>query len=298
MVGKLFNDLVTALDILLDSPTVNVCVHHPSVCTLKGKVRIIAKRPFVYRSLQLHVNGFSRVVRNQGTTHSGLKQTFLDQTLDFCQDTERSTSLHQGVNDIDFTIDFPSHIPTKGVPHQPLPDGSNANLNEDLCCLPTGPAKTAATDSSIHYTVCATLGMSRRDILVNNQVSTTVPFWVQAWQDAIDYRHSEEHSYHGKRRARIEFQFQVPKQLDSHRLGQSHFGISGSWRTLQDRLRVREIQYFLVEEELQTYVRCPAKRHERISVCCPLVLPPIIFELCWSCYSFLYESFLYFVSCA
>ncbi|GJJ76039.1 hypothetical protein EMPS_08398 [Entomortierella parvispora] len=251
MVGKLFNDLVTTLDILLDSPTINVCVNHPSVCVLKGKVRIIAKRPFIFRSLQLHVLGLSRIIRNQGAKNSNYKQTFLDKTLDFCQNPEQSTSLHQGVNDIDFTIEFPSHVPSKRVQRQPSPVESS--LTEGLCCLPTGPVKAVSTDSSISYTVCATLGMSRRDILVNNHVSTTVPFWVQSWQDTIDYRQSDDHSYHGKRRARIEFQFQVPKQLDSRRLGQSLFGINGSWKTLQDHLRVREIQYFLVEEEQQKF---------------------------------------------
>lgn len=254
MVGKLFNDLVTTLDILLDTPTLDLCIHHPSVCVLKGKIRIIAKRPFHFRSLQLKICGSSRIVRGQAAKSTTHKQVFLDQKKDLAQDPDQSTALLQGVNDIDFSIEFPSHVPTTHtLPQNPPPVETEVEHNANLCCLPSGPSRTTATESYINYTLSATLGMSRRDILVNNHVSTSIPFKIQTWQDAIDFRQSEDHSYHGKRRARVEFQFQVPKQLDSRNLEQIQIGIQGSWRTLQDHMRVREIQYFLIEEELQTY---------------------------------------------
>ncbi|KAG0055541.1 hypothetical protein BGZ83_008286 [Gryganskiella cystojenkinii] len=252
MVGKLFNDLVTTLDILLDTPTIDICTNHSSVCSLRGKIRIIAKRPFVFRSLLLSVNGASRIALRQSAKTFKYKQVFLDVTKDLALEHEQSASLHEGMNEIDFVIDFPSHLSIKNN-DSPLPPQPLTIDEAEMCPLPSGPTKTQSTDSSISYKLSAMLVMSRRDILVNNHVSAWVPFRVQAWQDAIDFRLNEDHSYHGKRRARIEFQFQVPKQLDSQQLGLLQFGFQGSWRTLHDHLKVKEIQYFLIEEELQKF---------------------------------------------
>ncbi|KAG0264786.1 hypothetical protein BG011_006059 [Mortierella polycephala] len=340
MVRKLFNDLVTTLDILPTSTTVNLCVHHPSPCVLTGKVRIIAKRPCVYKSLVLTVTGTSRILVRQGPKTMKGKQVFLQaskevihnptssssttsssasrqsdnrlsivsttaapillqtgsvsaqeesgqdpgdsspithshhQTLSGRHSTslelERSASvaatsiapppptpqthqdppaqnqLHAGVNDIDFRIEFPSHTHSDDNPPPTAADMYHTSL-------PSGPIKTASGDSSIKYILSATLVMSRRDILVNNHVSASVPFRVQGWQDAIDWNQGEDHTYHGKRRGKIEFQFQVPKQLDMHRLHDLQFGFQASWRTLEDNLKVKEMQYYIIEEEHQTY---------------------------------------------
>ncbi|KAG0202708.1 hypothetical protein BGX28_004875 [Mortierella sp. GBA30] len=334
MVRKLFNDLVTTLDIIPSSSVVDVCVHHPSTCALTGKVRIIAKRPCVYKSLVLTVTGTTRIFLRQGAKTIKSKQIFLcsSQQIAYEPSPRRDRSLsipditnpssHQlerqqqpqvdvssnsvnelnesnpithphhwrsdghstpppepeqssteaastpnvatisprsgsqadpvlnyllpGVNDIDFRIEFPSHIQPKDQQQQQQGDMY-------LSSLPSGPMKTTCGDSSIVYTLSATLVMSRRDILVNNHMSTSVPFRVQCWQDAIDRRHSEDNSFHGKRRDKIEFQFQVPKQLDTRRLHELQFWFQASWRTLSDRLRVREIQYYLIEEEHQIF---------------------------------------------
>ncbi|KAG0050730.1 hypothetical protein BGZ90_006959, partial [Linnemannia elongata] len=77
MVGKLFNDLVTALDILPESSTVDICINHPSPAVLAGKVRVIVKRPCVYKSLILTVTGTSRVWMRQGAKTIKAKQVFL-----------------------------------------------------------------------------------------------------------------------------------------------------------------------------------------------------------------------------
>ncbi|KAF9195080.1 hypothetical protein BGZ50_005145 [Haplosporangium sp. Z 11] len=336
MVRKLFNDLVTTLDILPTSTTVNFCVHHPSPCVLTGKVRIIAKRPCVYKSLVLTVTGTSRILVRQGPktmkgkqvflraskeivhnptsssstvsssaprsdnrsstlstavapilsqtesvsaqeesgqgpgdsspiTHShyqtlsGRRSTSLElelpasvstvpppHTAQIHQDPPVQNQLHSGVNDIDFRIEFPSHTHSDNNP-PPTP------ADMYLTSLPSGPMKTTSGDSSIKYIVSATLVMSRRDILVNNHVSASIPFRVQGWQDAIDWNQGEDHTYHGKRRGKIEFQFQVPKQLDIQRLHDLQFGFQASWRTLEDNLKVKEMEYYIIEEEYQTY---------------------------------------------
>ncbi|CAO3570664.1 unnamed protein product [Mortierella alpina] len=336
MVRKLFNDLVTTLDILPTSSTVDVCVNHPSTCVLSGKIRIIAKRPCVYKSLVLTVTGSTRVWLRQGAKTFKAKQTFLHSTQqivhDPCLRRGRSPSAfdildptfsapeqqrpqlipeiartgsgdelddsspiththhehsvrhttpppeeHQlasdtltgppsspavggldsqttpvlnqlvaGVNDIEFTIEFPSHVQVKDDPE-------SASSEMRLSCLPSGPMKTTCGDSSITYTLNAALVMSRRDILVNNNMSTSIPFRLQSWQDSIEGRHSEDHAYHGKRRGKIEFQFQVPKQLDTRRLHELQFWFQASWRTLSDSLKVKEVQYYLIEEEQQTF---------------------------------------------
>ncbi|KAF9567875.1 hypothetical protein BGW38_008843, partial [Lunasporangiospora selenospora] len=152
--------------------------------------------------------------------------------------------LVKGVNDIDFSIEFPSHIFNIDPDHPP-------SLDPVPIPLPSGPMKTLAVDSTILYTLRATLVMSRRDILVNNRITVAVPFEVQAWQDPIDWRQSEDHSYHGKRRGKIDFQFHVPKQLDLRRLQELQFGFEGKWRTHQDHLKVKEVEYYIVEDELQ-----------------------------------------------
>lgn len=157
--------------------------------------------------------------------------------------------LRQGVNDIDFYLEFPSHVDN--------PDTNNNNNSDTAAsdssrCLPSGPFKSLSGDSTIVYTLSATLVMSRRDILVNNQMTTSIPFRIQCWQDMVDWRnHSEDHSYHGKRRGKIEFRLEVPKQLDMRRLQDLHFGFEARWKTLQDRLKVKEIHYSIVEEETQ-----------------------------------------------
>ncbi|KAI1316522.1 hypothetical protein EDD11_009861 [Mortierella claussenii] len=304
MVGKLFNDLVTTLDIIPASSTVDVCVQHPSTCALSGKVRIIAKRPCVYKSLVLTVTGITRVWHRQGSRTMKAKQVFLNVSKDIVyhnqssmMETElqpdqqqqqqqqqqqprvRSSSvssgvfstteaalsaisqnqLDQGVNDIDFRIEFPSHMSINDLmPPSPSTEEENDPL-QTLCHLPSGPTKTTVGDSSIVYTLQATLVMSRRDILVNNHMSMSIPFRVQSWQDSLESdsgrrrRQSEDHAYHGKRRGKVEFQFEVPKQLDLRRLQDLQFGFQASWRTLQDRLRVKQIQYFIIEEEQQSF---------------------------------------------
>ncbi|KAF9276408.1 hypothetical protein BGZ68_010028 [Mortierella alpina] len=327
MVRKLFNDLVTTLDILPTSSTVDVCINHPSTCVLSGKVRIIAKRPCVYKSLVITVTGSTRVWLRQGAKTFKAKQTFLHSTQqivhepslrrvrspsafdivdpthaapeiarsgsgDELDDSSPITHIHHehsvrhttpppdedpvasdilaeaplspvagsseiqmapvlnqlvaGVNDIEFTIEFPSHVQAKDDPE-------SASSEVHLSCLPSGPMKTTSGDSSITYTLSATLVMSRRDILVNNNMSTSIPFRVQNWQDAIDGRQNEEHAYHGKRRGKVEFQFQVPKQLDTRRLHELQFWFQASWRTLSDSLKVTEVQYYLIEEEHQRF---------------------------------------------
>ncbi|KAF9365347.1 hypothetical protein BGX34_010387 [Mortierella sp. NVP85] len=349
MVRKLFNDLVTTLDIILDSSTVDLCVNHPSTCTLTGKVRIIAKRPCVYKSLVLTANGTTRMWNRQGSRTIKAKQVFLNTSKEIVYDnphpahqggrpesmafrreslggntgslsiqtrdavdsgtaaaapsasslprdntdspithmtqspaptdlfeqplpTEDSTApdpgptlagstnptrnqLKQGVNDIVFTIEFPSHLHSKGEQQQQQQQPPTSSLSpsgeEQLCSLPSGPIKSTSGDSSITYTLSAVLVLSRRDILVNNHVATSIPFRVQNWQDTIEWRRSEDHSYHGKRRDKIEFQFQVPKQLDLRRLHELQFGFKGSWKTLQDNLKVKEMQYYIIEEEQQ-----------------------------------------------
>jgi len=349
MVRKLFNDLVTTLDIILDSSTVDLCVNHPSTCTLTGKVRVIAKRPCVYKSLVLTANGTTRMWNRQGSRTIKARQVFLNTSKEIVYDsphpahpahhggrpesmafrreslggntgslsiqtrdavvsgtaaaapsasnlprdntdspiithmtqspaptdlleqpspTEDSPApdpaptlagstnparnqLKQGVNDIVFTIEFPSHLHSKGEQQQQPPSSLSPSSEEQLCSLPSGPIKSTSGDSSITYTLSAVLVLSRRDILVNNHVATSIPFRVQNWQDTIEWRRSEDHSYHGKRRDKIEFQFQVPKQLDLRRLHELQFGFKGSWRTLHDNLKVKEMQYYIIEEEQQ-----------------------------------------------
>ncbi|KAG9073312.1 hypothetical protein KI688_001104 [Linnemannia hyalina] len=436
MVGRLFNDLVTALDILPESPTVDICINHPSPAVLAGKVRVIVKRPCVYKSLVLTVTGTSRVWMRQGAKTIKAKQVFLKtskeivfeghglnagmigsesrggagsrelQTQQQQRQQQRASSLssmtslsnshpsnipvsphsmteieafpststttpataaaaaggvmtrmsttttasaqqpvrsgepshgfsvpnnvtndddsspmthlgpldgitistlpsdnntnsntvnnnnqqptllslgpsphncdnsnssngsnsnnnngsgtttnsnlqnqlRQGVNDIDFYLEFPSHVDN--------PDTNNNNSNtaagDSSRCLPSGPFKSFSGDSTIVYTLSATLVMSRRDILVNNQMTISIPFRIQCWQDMVDWRnHSEDHSYHGKRRGKIEFRLQVPKQLDIRRLQDLQFGFDARWKTLQDRLKIKEVQYSIVEEETQ-----------------------------------------------
>ncbi|KAK3838826.1 MAG: hypothetical protein J3R72DRAFT_448408 [Linnemannia gamsii] len=444
MVAKLFNDLVTALDILPSSPTVDLCVNHPSPCALTGKVRVIVKRPCVYKSLVLTITGTSRVWMRQGAKTIKAKQVFLkvskeivfdggngggslttgpgtaigarehqhqqqlhlqqrqqqqrasslssmsslsnshpSNNIPVSEETSPSTStstitpataastttspvsalnmvnrvitaitipqgptsaqpvisgepshgldsmvtantddsspmthiqqgtrsglstppadnsqpsyfptqhhqdrrlseqesthnhstihnnsnnnsnsngsgtnnnghlqnqLRQGVNDIDFYLEFPSHVDN-------INNSTNTNntTNSDSSrSLPSGPFKSFSGDSTIVYTVSATLVMSRRDILVNNQITTSIPLRVQCWQELIDWRNqSEDHSYHGKRRGKIEFRLQVPKQLDVRRLQDLQFGFDAKWRTLQDRLRIKEVHYAIIEEETQ-----------------------------------------------
>ncbi|KAF9119812.1 hypothetical protein BGW39_011902 [Mortierella sp. 14UC] len=435
MVAKLFNDLVTALDILPDSPAVDLCVNHPSPCVLAGKVRVIVKRPCVYKSLVLTVTGTSRVWMRQGAKTIKAKQVFLkvskevvfengvttgqgqgaigareqqqqrqqqrasslsstsslsnshpSNNIPVSEEASPSTStpattaittteaaastvsptaplttmngmtattsttipqdaaattgaqpvissepihrlsmantldsspmthpqgtrsglstppadnsqpaffltqryqdrshydqenaynhstttnnnsgnsngsgtnnngvlqnqLRQGVNDIDFHLEFSSHVDNIST----TTTTNNNNTNSDSSrSLPSGPFKSSSGDSTIVYTVRATLVMSRRDILVNNQITTSIPLRVQCWQDMIDWRnHSEDHSYHGKRRGKIEFRLQVPKQLDIRRLQDLQFGFEAKWKTLNDRLRIREVHYSIIEEETQ-----------------------------------------------
>ncbi|KAG0377798.1 hypothetical protein BGX24_005441 [Mortierella sp. AD032] len=383
MVAKLFNDLVTALDILPSSPTVDLCVNHPSPCALTGKVRVIVKRPCVYKSLVLTITGTSRVWMRQGAKTIKAKQVFLkvskeivfdggngggslttgpatavsttaspvsalnmvnrvmtaitipqgptsaqpvisgepshgldsmatantddsspmthiqqgtrsglstppadnsqpsyfptqhyqDRRLSEQESTHNHPTIHnnsnnnsnsngsgtnnnghlqnqlrQGVNDIDFYLEFPSHVDN-------INNSTNTNntTNSDSSrSLPSGPFKSFSGDSTIVYTVSATLVMSRRDILVNNQITTSIPLRVQCWQELIDWRNqSEDHSYHGKRRGKIEFRLQVPKQLDIRRLQDLQFGFDAKWKTLQDRLRIKEVHYAIIEEETQ-----------------------------------------------
>ncbi|KAF9911888.1 hypothetical protein EC991_001792 [Linnemannia zychae] len=425
MVAKLFNDLVTALDILPESSTVDLCVNHPSPCVLAGKVRVIVKRPCVYKSLVLTVTGTSRVSMRQGAKTIKAKQIFLNvskevvfengggllttghsqgaigareqqqrrqqqrasslsstsslsnshpsNNIPVSEESSPSTSapaittgaaatastvlpmaasttmnrmtataiipqgasttisaqpaisgepshrlsiadsidsspmthpegtrnglstppadnsqsafivnqentfnhststynnnnnnnnsnsngagtnsngllqnqLRQGVNDIDFHLEFPSHVDS-------TPNNNNNASGDSSRSLPSGPFKSFSGDSSIVYTIRATLVMSRRDILVNNQITTSIPFRVQCWQDMIDWRnHSEDHSYHGKRRGKIEFRLQVPKQLDTRRLHDLQFGFEAKWKTLNNRLKIREVQYSIIEEETQ-----------------------------------------------
>ncbi|KAG0215214.1 hypothetical protein BGX33_001379 [Mortierella sp. NVP41] len=450
MVGKLFNDLVTALDILPESSTVDLCVNHPSPCVLAGKVRVIVKRPCVYKSLVLTVTGTSRVWMRQGAKTIKAKQVFLKAskeivfdgaggsssgngggvgvlatgssaiggggggnsreqrrasslssssslsnshpsnntipvspisltndtfpspstttatatgptatagmtrmtsrtaattttttttgttapmtTIDSARPVARDEPSHrrrmsnnvndsspmthldpppqgcggpstvpfadnsqpadtlpssafalthnhnrdnitnsttfnntnnnnigpgtnghvqnqllQGVNDIDFYLEFPSHVDNTSSTDN---NNTTNNSNDSSRSLPSGPMKSRSGDSTIVYTLSATLVMSRRDILVNNQITTSIPFRIQCWQDTIDWRNqSEDHSYHGRRRAKIEFRLQVPKQLDMRRLQDLQFGFEARWRTLQDRLKVREIHYSIIEEE-------------------------------------------------
>ncbi|KAF9921063.1 hypothetical protein FBU30_008954 [Linnemannia zychae] len=419
MVGKLFNDLVTALDILPESSTVDICVNHPSPCALAGKVRIIVKRPCVYKSLVLTATGTSRVWMRQGSKTIKAKQVFLKASKEIIFDgsdshaavvggggvqssmaigggveggseqqqqrrrasslssmssllnsypsnnilassvteerplsisasastavaTEFSVSntaaegglitrssrvnattntpipqgaaartqpldgsnpgssasnmendhdhngpmthlrrhmsgssvlsvppansantnnvssnnrsgtngfpqnqLRQGVNDIDFYLEFPSHMDSPST-------DNNSTTNDSSRSLPSGPFKSSSGDSTIVYNLSATLIMSRRDILVNNQITTSIPFQVQCWQDMIDWRtQNEDHSYHGKRRGKIEFRLQVPKQLDLRRLQDLQFGFEAQWMTLHHKLQIQEVHYAIIEEETQ-----------------------------------------------
>ncbi|KAF8943661.1 hypothetical protein BGZ47_005206 [Haplosporangium gracile] len=445
MVGKLFNDLVTALDILPEPSTVDICINHPSPAVLAGKVRVIVKRPCVYKSLVLTVTGTSRVWMRQGAKTIKAKQVFLkaskeivfegqgsdvglgaigaggaggrgqqqqqqqrqqqrasslssmtslsnshpsnipvspvsqteEEAFPFTSPTSTAAApaagvgsrmmtrmsrmmttatattttttpqgvvsvqqpvrssepghafsvsnnaadgedsspmthldpvdgiglstlptdnsnsnsntvnnsqqpplslnsnhnrdnsnssnnyngsgtttnshlqnqLRQGVNDIDFYLEFPSHVDNPDINNN---NNNNAAASDSSRCLPSGPFKSFSGDSTIVYTLSATLVMSRRDILVNNQMTTSIPFRVQCWQDMVDWRnHSEDHSYHGKRRGKIEFQVQVPKQLDMRRLQDLQFGFEARWKTLQNRLKIKEVHYSIIEEETQ-----------------------------------------------
>ncbi|KAF9313053.1 hypothetical protein BG003_005663 [Podila horticola] len=327
---SVFNDLVTVLDVLPSSPTVHICVNHPSTIAIVGKVRIIAKRPCVYKSLVLTATGTTRIARRTGTRLQA-HQVFLNATTDVVhqsplptnssynpgppsvptspasspteenprnslsggffeasdendsispeQTTESipSTSPHQsftdndttdppqmtfatnqlqaGVNDIDFRLEFPSHYKSHlTAPH------SEVHLHS----LPTGSLRTAA-QSTVDYSLRTTLTLSRRDVLVNNSLSITIPFKIQTWQDQIDQSHSEEHAYHGKRRGKLEFEFHVPKQLDAKRLHELHFGFQGSWKVLDERLKIAKVHYYIVEEEVQTFVpRAGVETHTAI----------------------------------
>ncbi|KAG0076119.1 hypothetical protein BGZ93_009530 [Podila epicladia] len=318
---KLFNDLITVLDVLPSSHTVDICVNHPSTVAIVGKVRIIAKRPCVYKSLVLTATGNARIIRGAGSRLQS-HQLFLHATTDVVHqsplpssynpgassaptspvsspteenprnslsggffvptDANESTSspeqtaestpsasqqpstdndtpadsnapqmtfatnqLHAGVNDIDFRLEFPSHYKS----HLTCPQGE-----VHLHSLPTGSLRTGG-DSTIDYCLRTTLTLSRRDVLVNNSLSVTIPFKVQTWQDQIDQSHGEEHAYHGKRRGKIEFEFHVPKQLDARRLHELHFGFQGGWKVLDERLKVDKVHYYIVEEEAQMYDR-------------------------------------------
>ncbi|KAF9099298.1 hypothetical protein BGX23_003153 [Mortierella sp. AD031] len=257
MVGKLFNDLVTALDILPESSTVDLCVNHPSPCVLAGKVRVIVKRPCVYKSLVLTVTGTSRVWMRQGAKTIKAKQVFLKASKEIVFDGAGGSSSGNGGGVGVLATgssaigggggEFPSHVDNTSSTDN---NNTTNNSNDSSRSLPSGPMKSRSGDSTIVYTLSATLVMSRRDILVNNQITTSIPFRIQCWQDTIDWRNqSEDHSYHGRRRAKIEFRLQVPKQLDMRRLQDLQFGFEARWRTLQDRLKVREIHYSIIEEE-------------------------------------------------
>ncbi|KAF9412349.1 hypothetical protein BGZ94_001068, partial [Podila epigama] len=344
---KLFNDLITVLDVLPNSTTVNLCVNHPGMAAIEGKVRIIAKRPCTYKSLVLTATGSARISGRNGNRMSA-RQVFLDVSTEVIHQsppqsaqlstplssplssprperphdrsdnnnernddnnhgadnfgtpivpsddyTSNSGSRHRpsagqiaplsplsrqssmdenensntnnsipvdnvvqsspqltfltnqlqaGVNDIDFRLEFPSHYDS----HMACP-ASEVPLH----CLPAGPLHTPA-NSVITYILRTTLTLSRRDILVNNQLSVTRPFRIQTWQDQIDVSHSEEHAFHGKRRDKIEFEFQVPKLLDANRLHELHLGFQGGWKVLDNELKVDKIHYYLMEEEVQT----------------------------------------------
>ncbi|KFH73002.1 hypothetical protein MVEG_00227 [Podila verticillata NRRL 6337] len=320
---KLFNDIITVLDVLPFNSTVDICVNHPSTVAIVGKVRIIAKRPCTYKSLVLTATGTTRISRRTGTrlqaqqlffhattdvTHQSPHPTTTDcttggtssapsaplppvsspqeeyppnslsrgifasyeneSTLSPEQTSISSTSLqastdhdvahishepqmtfatnqlHAGVNDIDFRLEFPSHYKS----HLTCP------RNEvHLHSLPSGSIRTPA-QSILEYSLRTTLTLSRRDVLVNNSLSVTIPFRIQTWQDQIDQSHSEEHAYHGRRRGKIEFEFHVPKQLDAKRLHELHFGFQGGWRVLDDRLKVDKVHFYIIEEEVQTFV--------------------------------------------
>ncbi|KAF9429936.1 hypothetical protein BGZ76_001054 [Entomortierella beljakovae] len=311
MVSTLINQLVTALDIIPDSSTVDICTSHPSTCVLTGKIRIISKKPITYKSLVLTFKGVSCITHFQGPKSMRDKDTFIEVSKNIVYEkpirprrdslsplsspvqntvevlggneghernpsidsnmystltpvertpsltmspVERTTSqseppatqltlnqLSEGVNDIDFRIEFPSHV-------NPLSEESTTPS-----CLPPGPLKTGPGHSFIDYSLTATLLVSRKFILVNNQMSVTIPVKIQNWQDMIEWDQSEDCSYHGTRENKIEFQFQVPKQLDWQRLQDLQFGFSAKWRTLQDRLKIKEIQYYIIEEEQQRF---------------------------------------------
>ncbi|KAF9274979.1 hypothetical protein BGZ74_004189, partial [Mortierella antarctica] len=238
----LFNDLVTVLDVLPSSPTVDICVNHPSTVAIVGKVRIIAKRPCVYKSLVLTAIGNTRIIRRAGTRLQS-HQLFLHATTDVVRqsplpssfnpgasavptspvsspteenprnslsggffaptDVNESTSsseqtaestpsisqqpstdndtpadsnspqmtfatnqLYAGVNDIDFRLEFPSHYKS----HLTCPPGE-----VHLHSLPTGSLRTG-NHSTVDYCLRTTLTLSRRDVLVNNSLSITIPF--------------------------------------------------------------------------------------------------------------------------
>ncbi|KAF9377994.1 hypothetical protein CPB97_009818 [Podila verticillata] len=318
---KLFNDIITVLDVLPSNPTVDICVNHPSTVAIVGKVRIIAKRPCAYKSLVLTATGHTRISRRTGTRLQA-QQLFFHATTDIIHQSPHPTTtdstteggptpsaptspvsspqeenapnssggilasyenestqspeqtsisstspqvstdhdtthishgpqmtfatnqLHAGVNDIDFRLEFPSHYKS----HLTCP------RNEvHLHSLPSGSIRTPA-QSILEYSLRTTLTLSRRDVLVNNSLSVTIPFRIQTWQDQIDQSHSEENAYHGRRRGKIEFEFHVPKQLDAKRLHELHFGFQGGWRVLDDRLKVDKVHFYIIEEEVQTFV--------------------------------------------
>ncbi|KAF9199908.1 hypothetical protein BGZ49_009914 [Haplosporangium sp. Z 27] len=325
MVGSIFNHLVTAFDIIPDSTSINICTNHPSTCVLTGKIRIISKRPFVYKSLTLTAKGTTCVLHRHGPRSMKGKQAFLHASKDIIyerpfqrsrrdslsplsspihdpvrisdhieptnvisnsppRDSSISSDssslgegsiLHQspppfepeeqspaspsetvaaisqnqieeGVNDIDFRIEFPSHHALNSQQHP-----NNQGNSSDLFSLPSGPVKTTGGRSTINYSLNASLIVSRKDILVNNQMSVSIPFQVQSWQDMIDRNRNDDSSYHGRRHDKIEFQFQVPKQLDLHRLGDLQFGFTAKWRALKDHIKVKEVQYYIIGEEQQ-----------------------------------------------
>ncbi|KAG0234593.1 hypothetical protein BGW41_001106 [Actinomortierella wolfii] len=180
--------------------------------------------------------------------------------------------LKEGLNDIFFTLSFPSH------PHLPSdPQAAAALTRQEICglSLPAGPIRTAC-GSVIEYRLQATLTMQKSFSLIgvvaghHSPKTVSIPIHIQPWQDPIvpypdswSRRHRRrnrhlqyeepDHTYHGKRRGKIHFHFQVPKQLDRGRLHDLQFSFQGSWKTLMDSVKVKEIEYYIVEEESQLY---------------------------------------------
>ncbi|KAF9976264.1 hypothetical protein BGZ73_008906 [Actinomortierella ambigua] len=180
--------------------------------------------------------------------------------------------LKEGLNDIFFTLNFPSH------PHIPADSETVAAMTRQEVCshsLPAGPIRTSC-GSMIEYRLQATLTMQKSfslfGVMAGHHTPKTVsiPIHIQPWQDPImpypdswSRRHRRrnrhlqyedlDHTYHGKRRGKINFHFQVPKQLDLGRLHDLQFSFQGSWKTLLDSVKVKEIEYYLVEEESQLY---------------------------------------------
>ncbi|KAG0261654.1 hypothetical protein DFQ27_002811, partial [Actinomortierella ambigua] len=180
--------------------------------------------------------------------------------------------LKEGLNDIFFTLNFPSHthIPTD-------PQAAAALTRQQVCelSLPAGPVRTSC-GSMVEYRLQATLTMQKSFSLIgvvaghHTPKTVSIPIHIQPWQDPIvpypdswSRRHRRrnrhlqyedpDHTYHGKRRGKIHFHFQVPKQLDLGRLHDLQFSFQGSWKTLLDSVKVKEIEYYLVEEESQLY---------------------------------------------